>query len=49
MGTDGAFPKWFGKVHPVRKTPTNAIFAQWVLAVATAIGLTSIAYFATPC
>ena len=48
MGTDGAFPKWFGKVHPVRKTPTNAIFAQWVLAVATAIGLTSIAYFATP-
>jgi amino acid transporter len=48
MGADGAFPKWFGKVHPVRKTPTNAIFAQWVLAVTTAIGLTSIAYFATP-
>ncbi len=48
MGTDGAFPKWFGKVHPVRKTPTNAITAQWILAIATAIGLTAIAYYATP-
>ena len=32
MGADGAFPKWFGKVHPIRKTPVNAIIAQWVLA-----------------
>ncbi len=48
MGVDGAFPKWFAKVHPVRKTPVNAIIAQWALAVATAIGLTAIAYFATP-
>ena len=32
MGADGAFPKWFGKVHPIRKTPINAIIAQWVLA-----------------
>ena len=48
MGTDGAFPRWFGKVHPVRKTPTNAIIAQWVLAIATAIVLTSLAYTFTP-
>jgi amino acid transporter len=48
MGIDGAFPKWFGRVHPTRKTPVNAIIAQWVLAVCTAIGLTTIAYFATP-
>ena len=32
MGADGAFPKWFGMVHPTRKTPINAIIAQWVLA-----------------
>jgi amino acid transporter len=48
MGTDGAFPKWFGKVHPERKTPVNAIIAQWVLAIATALVLTTIAYVATP-
>ncbi len=48
MGVDGAFPKWFGRVHSERKTPVNAIMAQWVLAVCTAIGLTAIAYFATP-
>jgi amino acid transporter len=48
MGVDGAFPKWFARVHPERKTPVNAILAQWVLAVATAIGLTTIAYIATP-
>ena len=48
MGTDGAFPRWFGKVHPVRKTPTNAIIAQWVLAIATAVVLTTLAYTFTP-
>ena len=48
MGTDGAFPKWFGKVHPERKTPVNAIIAQWILAIATAVVLTTIAYSATP-
>ncbi len=48
MGDDGAFPKWFGRVHPTRKTPVNAIIAQWVLAIATAIVLTTIAYVATP-
>ncbi len=48
MGSDGAFPKWFGKVHPERKTPVNAIIAQWILAIATAVVLTTIAYSATP-
>ena len=48
MGADGAFPKWFGRVDPVRKTPVNAIIAQWVLSIATAVGLTAIAYYATP-
>jgi amino acid transporter len=48
LGTDGAFPRWFGKVHPERKTPVNAILAQWVLAIVTAFGLTAFAAFATP-
>jgi amino acid transporter len=48
MGQDGAFPRWFGRVDPVRKTPVNAILAQWVLAIATAVGFTAIAYLFTP-
>jgi amino acid transporter len=48
MGVDGAFPKWFAKVHPTRRTPQNAIIAQWVLAILTVLGLTALAYFATP-
>ena len=28
MGRAGALPKWLGKVHPVYKTPTNAIILQ---------------------
>jgi amino acid transporter len=48
MGVDGAFPKWFAHVHPKRRTPTNAIVAQWVLSIATAVGLTAVAYVATP-
>ena len=48
MGADGAFPRWFGKVHPTRRTPTNAIIAQWVLAIATAVVLTALAYAFTP-
>src|SRR5713101_2449307 len=31
MGRNGAFPKFFAKVHPTYKTPTNAIFAQLTL------------------
>ena len=48
MGADGAFPKWFGVVHPTRKTPVNAIIAQWVLAILTAFGLTALALAFTP-
>lgn len=48
MGADGAFPKWFSAVHPTRRTPVNAILAQWVLAIATAIVLTALAYAFTP-
>jgi amino acid transporter len=48
MGIDGAFPKWFGKVHPTRQTPVNAILAQWILAIATVLGLTALVYFVTP-
>ena len=48
MGVDGALPKWFAKVHPTRKTPVNAIIAQWILAIATAIGLTALVYVTTP-
>jgi amino acid transporter len=48
MGVDGAAPKWFAKVHPEHKTPSNAIIAQWVLALATGFGLTAFAYVATP-
>ncbi len=47
MGFDGAFPKWFGRVHPTRRTPVNAIIAQYVLSLATAFGLTAFAAFAT--
>jgi len=48
MGLDGAFPKWFGRVHPQRKTPVNAILAQWILAIVTGIGITALAYVLTP-
>jgi amino acid transporter len=48
MGVDGAFPKWFARVHPERRTPVNAILAQWVLAIATAVGLTAIVWITTP-
>jgi amino acid transporter len=43
MGRNGAFPRLFAKVHPVYKTPTNAIFAQCALTLAT--GLIAGAYF----
>jgi amino acid transporter len=48
MGADGAFPRWFGKVHPTRKTPVNAIIAQWVLALATIVVFCGIAALFTP-
>jgi amino acid transporter len=43
MGRNGAFPKLFAKVHPVYKTPTNAIFAQYGFTLAT--GLIAGAWF----
>jgi amino acid transporter len=48
MGADGAFPKWFGVVHPTRRTPVNAILAQWVLALATIVVFCGIAALFTP-
>ncbi|MFL5686073.1 MAG: APC family permease [Chloroflexota bacterium] len=48
MGADGAFPRWFGKVHPERKTPVNAIVAQWVLALATIVIFCLVAALFTP-
>jgi amino acid transporter len=43
LGRNGAFPKLFAKVHPVHKTPTNAIFAQ--LALTLGSGLIAGAWF----
>ena len=43
LGRNGAFPKLFAKVHPVYKTPTNAIFAQ--LALTLGSGLIAGAWF----
>ena len=48
MGADGAFPKWFGVVHPTRKTPVNAIIAQWVLALITIVIFCGVAALFTP-
>src|SRR6202046_1865340 len=36
-GREGLLPRWIGKVHPVRRTPVNAIYA--FVAVASAITL----------
>src|ERR1700730_17877302 len=43
LGRNGAFPKLFAKVHPGYKTPTNAIFAQFALTLAS--GLIAGAWF----
>ena len=43
LGRNGAFPKLFAKVHPGYKTPTNAIFAQYALTLAS--GLIAGAWF----
>ena len=48
MGVDGAAPEVVRQGPPERKTPVNAIFAQWILAIATAIGLTLIVWITTP-
>ena len=33
MGRNGSFPRFFAKVHPGHKTPTNAIYAQLTLSL----------------
>jgi amino acid transporter len=43
LGRNGAFPKLFAKVQPAYKTPTNAIFAQLGLTLAS--GLIAGAWF----
>jgi amino acid transporter len=37
MGRNGAFPRFFSKVHPTLKTPTNAIFAQLTLTLGSGL------------
>src|SRR5215471_9273934 len=38
MGRSGALPATFGKVHPVRRTPTSAVTAQLVLSALLVLG-----------
>jgi amino acid transporter len=38
MARGGAFPKWFGKVHPTYKTPVNAIIAYAVVSLVLEFG-----------
>jgi amino acid transporter len=37
LGRNGAFPKFFAKVHPTHKTPTNAIYAQAILTLGSGL------------
>lgn len=37
MGREGLLPKWLAHVHPVRRTPTNAVLVQGAFSVALAI------------
>ena len=37
LGRNGAFPKLFAKVHPKYKTPTNAIYAQYILTLGSGL------------
>ena len=38
-GREGLLPRWLGKVHPVRRTPVNAIFAFVAIASVIIAGL----------
>jgi len=44
-GREGLLPRWLGKVHPVRKTPVNAIFA-FVAIAAVIIAVWAIGHLA---
>jgi amino acid transporter len=37
LGRSGAFPRWFARVHPKHKTPTNAILVQMCLALSSGL------------
>jgi amino acid transporter len=39
MARSGSFPKVLGKVHPVYKSPTNAILLQMALSLVSALGV----------
>ena len=39
MGRSGLLPSWFAGVHPVHRTPVNAVHAQAVLGIVVGIGL----------
>lgn len=39
MGRSGLLPRWFAAVHPVHRTPVNAVHAQAILGIVIAIGL----------
>lgn len=39
MGRSGLLPNWFAGVHPVFRTPANAVHAQAILGIVVAIGL----------
>lgn len=39
MGRSGLLPNWFAGVHPVFRTPANAVHAQAILGIVLAIGL----------
>jgi amino acid transporter len=39
MGETGTLPKWFAAVHPVHKTPKNAILANLALSLGVGLGV----------
>jgi amino acid transporter len=39
MGETGTLPKWFARVHPEHKTPTNAILANLALSLGVGLGV----------
>jgi amino acid transporter len=39
MGETGTLPKWFARVHPRHKTPTNAILANLALSLGVGLGV----------
>ncbi|HEX3220511.1 MAG TPA: APC family permease [Candidatus Limnocylindria bacterium] len=37
MGRAGLLPRWFARLHPVHRTPVNAVHAQVIIAIVVAI------------